>query len=285
MPAVPVDRVADFLPARRPDFTVPGPTALIVETRPHPQLPFVVLQMHEMLGLPIHLFHGESNRDFILNSPLAPLVKQKKLILSQLQRDDLSGPVYNALFTSPDFWEHVIGREKILVFQTDAVLCRHAKAMFKDILAFDYIGAGWGRARPEGICVDGGVGGLSLRDWGKTVDCTRRFPAKHWRGGEDTYFGFHIELIGGTVGKGQQPAKFASQYNFRFRSFGAHQMKKLHWAHQLLFLAYCPEAWRIFGPENLAAKRAISGVLRWTGLGRFGARILGLGRSVQDWEP
>jgi hypothetical protein len=146
-----------------------------------------------------------------------------------------------------------MGRGKVLVFQTDAVLCRLSEFLLSDFYMFDYIGSGWGRYRPEGIVVDGGNGGLSLRDWSRTIECIERFPPSNWRGGEDTYYCFHMDLIG-KVAKNLESHKFGSQNNFLYKSLGAHKVDKMRPLKQLLFLIYCPEGSRIVSRKRLVKK-------------------------------
>jgi hypothetical protein len=231
----------ETLPAAATERRVDGLSALILETRPHRNLPFVVRQVREIVGAPIQIVHGAANRGFILDSDIAGLVESGDVVLTALSCDSLSAELYNALFLTPEFWEHAIGRGKILVFQTDAVLCPRSKYRIDDFLDFDYIGAAWPRNRPVGLRIDGGVGGLSLRDWGRTVDALKRFPADDWIGGEDGYFGLHVEAIGGRVGKPRDCARFCTQFAFKERSFGIHKPTRMSAFDKFLLKRYCTE--------------------------------------------
>ena len=177
-----------------------------------------------------------------MSTNIANLVNEGKVYLTPLNVDGLNAVRYNALLLSKGFWEKVIGRRKILVFQTDAVSCDSSDYVVDDFISYDYLGSKWSRDRKFGIIADGGNGGLSLRDWEKTYSCLNRFPPEHWRGGEDDYFAFHVELIGGKVGKGKECAKFSTQHDFLYRSFGAHKISCLSKKDQKGFLNYCPEA-------------------------------------------
>jgi len=64
--------------------------------------------------------------------------------------------------------------------------------------------------RPIGMIIDGGNGGLSLRDWGEPVKSLERFSTRFWPGGEDGYFAFHMGLIGGRIGHCNECAKFST---------------------------------------------------------------------------
>ena len=109
-------------------------------------------------------------------------------------------------------------------------------------MCFDYIGSRWPRERPTGLVVDGGSGGLSVRDWQASVACLNTFPARQWVGGEDGYFSFHMALLGRNVAKAKDCERFSTQHFFRRKSFGAHQISQLPEKRRSAFLDYCPEA-------------------------------------------
>jgi len=215
---------------------------VIVETRKHPTLDIVVNNFINNTQCPIQIFHGKNNLDFIMSTSIAKLVHDGKVHLTQLNIDELCANKYNALFLSKRFWRNVRGRKKILVFQTDAISCSHSGYTINDFITYDYIGSKWPRQRPVGLIIDGGNGGLSLRDWKQTYDCLNRFPPEHWSGGEDGYFAFHIDLIGGKVGKGNDCAKFSTQHEFLYKSWGGHQIACLSKKAQANFLNYSEEA-------------------------------------------
>lgn len=198
--------------------------AAIVETREHPSLEYVVSQFANQLDIGIQIFHGDSNKEFITSSAIGELIDRGRVHLSSLATNELKPRAYNALLLSRSFWESLYGRKKILIFQTDALLRRNSDYTLVDFMQFDYIGTRWNRQRPVGIVAEGGCGGLSLRDWGLTMECIDRFPPKYWPGGEDGYYAFHLELMGANVAKEQDCAKFSTQSKFPARSFGTHQV-------------------------------------------------------------
>lgn len=240
-----------FLPAPQDLPHTTDLTGLIIETRPHPNLVFIVTLVSRLLGCPIHLVHGPDNRDFILNSPLAALIDDGRLYLTCLPDGRLNARSYNGLMLSPAFWHSVLGRGPILLFQTDAILCEKSAFTINDFLDCDYIGSAWRRRRPVGLVIDGGNGGLSLRNWPAIMDCLERFPPENWQGAEDEYFGFHTELAGWRVGKGEKPAQFSSEEQFFCKSFGGHQITNLRWLNRLRFMAYCPASRRLFSLRDI----------------------------------
>jgi len=215
---------------------------VIVETREHPALELVVNNFYSKLGLPIQIFHGIENRKFILSTSISDLISKGVVTLTPLDKSQLIASEYNALFLSRCFWEAVIGRRKILVFQTDAISCEDSDYTINEFMAYDYIGSKWPIKRPVGINIEGGNGGLSLRDWEKSIACLERFPPGAWVGGEDGYFAFHLDVMGGRVGREDECAKFSTQHEFLFNSFGAHKISSLDEKSREAFIAYCPES-------------------------------------------
>jgi hypothetical protein len=216
---------------------------VIVETRNHPDLAFVIHNFIDNTGFKVQLFHGTDNLDFILSTSIKALVDNGMVTLVELPLSALNEHYYNALFLNVNFWYSIQSRGKVLVFQTDSVVCSQSPFELSDFLHFDYIGAKWcNRLRPNGLVLDGGVGGFSLRDCQMSIDSLLRFPGDNWQGGEDDYFAFHIELIGGKVGNKKDCAKFCTQNSFLEKSFGAHQISNLNKVEQAKFLEYCPES-------------------------------------------
>lgn len=215
--------------------------AVIIETRPVPQLEYVIKNMSERSGLRVHVFHGADNKCILQSRHLASMRASGKLRQTELSTDTLNANEYNALVLSRGFWKHLSGRRKILFFQTDALCCANADYDLSDFLSYDYIGGSWPTDRPIGIRIHGGVGGFSLRDWGRCVEALERFPPEFWLGGEDGYFAFHLDLMGCRVADEQAMAKFGTQSFFHYRSFGAHRVQSLSAEDHSRFLEYCPE--------------------------------------------
>lgn len=235
-----------ILPAGDPDAPTADPVAVIVETRRHRDLPFVIAQVDRLLALRIQLYHGPENADLLAHPTLARLRAEGRLVATQLRDGRVAAPIYNGLFLCPEFWRTMIGRGKILVFQTDSLLCPRSPHRLGDFLEFDYIGGVWDRNRPIGLTIDGGSGGFSLRDWSKSVACLERFDPRDWQGGEDGYFGFHLPLVGGRVARMADCAAFCTQNIALFeRSFAVHQPLSLPRREKLRLLAYCPQSWRL----------------------------------------
>lgn len=216
---------------------------VILEARDHPLLAASVLNVYENLQVPIQIYHGPSSLQSIMASGVGQLVETGKVVLTQLEVDSLYPPdSYNAFVLSKEFWYSMRAREKILFFQTDAFLCNSSNYAVDDFVEFDYIGSWWDTKRPNNLMIKGGCGGLSIRDWKKSVECIERFPPEFWEGGEDTYFGFLMAVMGAKVGDETSCFQFCTQGEFRLESFGAHKISDLNPDDLEAFLEYCPEA-------------------------------------------
>jgi len=224
---------------------------VIIETREHPHLSYVIDNFIQLTGLSVQLYHGTKNIDFILSSKINQHIKDGKVILTDLKVDNLDAAHYNALFLTKSFWQSIHGRNKVLVFQTDSDICAQSDYTLDHFMDFDYIGSRWSlRRRRNGLILDGGVGGLSLRDYKKSLESVIRFPVNSlWEGGEDDFFAFHIELIGGKVGDDVACDQFCSQKRFNANSFGFHSLNDMDSETLSKFLQYCPQAKRMVNKE------------------------------------
>ena len=231
-------------------------SGLIVETRRHRNLESVILTVSKHLRVPILLLHGEGNRDLVRNSKrLQKLVSQRRLVTQELPVQKLTRADYNALFLSRKLWEATIPSEKVLVFQTDATLCRLSPYRIEEFWGFDYIGSYRPNPRPIGAHVNGGNGGLSLRSRSAMLASLEYGSPELWPGGEDDYFGSHIELIDGRVGDVNSQKAFSSQRVFERRSFGIHNPQGIGRGKFLLMLLYCPSALRCHRGTILRVQR------------------------------
>lgn len=116
--------------------------AVMVEPRIHQYLKPVIDNMLRNLNIniPIQIFHSSLNEKF-LNENYKELIDNNRIILTLLDKNNLTIPEYNLLLTSPNFWNK-IEKEHILIFQTDSCLCRHINTFdFTPYLDYGFIGA------------------------------------------------------------------------------------------------------------------------------------------------
>lgn len=247
--ADPIDKMAACAAPLPTRALTKDPLGVIVETRAHPLLEKVTRQVLAQ-GIPVQIFHGTQNADFVART-FAEDISAGRVHLTATDYATMGRADYNGLLMCRPFWEALIGRGKILIFQTDAMLCPASPFSLRDFLDFDYIGSAWGRARRRGIVVDGGNGGFSLRDWALSVAALDRFaPERWWAGGEDCYFAFHIELIGGRVAQTNEAARFGTQFWFLEKSFGSHKPQGLSFLGRAMFLSWHPEGRLLFPDQS-----------------------------------
>ena len=185
------DFISEELPALRrlgPIVVAPpgssANVALLIEPRCHPCLEHVIRNTMLLLnGTSSHplatesagtwqlqIFHGTANREY-LESFLSP-EERSRIQWVSLEVDNLSPLAHNELMCTHWLWRRAAA-ERVLVFQTDALLARDG---IDDFQKWDYIGAPW---RTDDMwCADkpwltsvGGNGGLSLRSRGRTLEC------------------------------------------------------------------------------------------------------------------
>lgn len=245
---------AGICPAPSSDALLHGLIGLIVETRRHRNLPFVVRQVVNRCNVPVQLVHGSNNAAFV-QLHLADLIATGQVLPTMLATERLNGSTYNGLFLSRAFWEVIRGRGKVFIFQTDSMLCRNSAHKLADFLDFDFIGSRRPRVVGCGLAFHGGNGGFSLRDWKRSTLALDRFEPERWPAGEDAFFPLFMEADGGRVARGEDSDRFCGQRWFEKGCLGLHKpnFRKLRLA--IAILSYEPGAWRLLPPiEKRLAK-------------------------------
>jgi hypothetical protein len=117
---------------------------VIVEPRCHKYLFNVIDNVIRMLDIPVILFHGTDNIDFI-NNMLNNYIENSKLILKPIVLNNkpvknLTIPDYNRFMCSYYLWNN-IEYENILIFQTDSCVLNVDKDFINIFSKYDYVGA------------------------------------------------------------------------------------------------------------------------------------------------
>lgn len=114
--------------------------AVIIEPRKNDLLNIVIKNLiNKIPFLKIHIFHGNLNKNFIINNFYNEIFKNK-IILTNLKCDNLSVNEYNNLLTSKTFWEN-IDSENILIFQIDSLICNFNINLINKLSDYGFIGA------------------------------------------------------------------------------------------------------------------------------------------------
>ena len=117
--------------------------AVIVETREHKALPFVLKNVMSVLPneWELQIFHGLSNRDYVIESTRE---LNRQIHFSNLQIDSISAVDSSLeIMLTNNFWNQVVG-ETVLYFECDTMLCVNSEMSVEDFEHFDYIGGYWG---------------------------------------------------------------------------------------------------------------------------------------------
>jgi hypothetical protein len=123
--------------------------AIIVETRKHKALPFVLNNVMSILpkDWSLQIFHGISNLDYIeeviekdnfLNN-IKDKIVFNNLNIESITADDSSLDI----MLTEKLWGEVVG-EVVLYFECDSMLCAESEYKVSDFEHFNYIGGYWG---------------------------------------------------------------------------------------------------------------------------------------------
>lgn len=195
--------------------------AVILESRPFFFLPMVLKNTMYFLGPDwnLHVLCGEMSETFIRQSVAGWNVRVLKV--NNLYRTPVS--VYNSILTSSQFWE-LFPEEKILIFQTDSLLCGHNIGEFLD---YDFIGAPAVRFDEHFIA----NGGLSLRTRLRMLECLARQSAGTET--EDIYFTRLMRELPAKMPDFQTACRFALESVYTTHPVGVHGTDKCYHSMQI----------------------------------------------------
>ena len=120
--------------------------AVIVETREHEALPFVLNNVMSILpdGWGLQIFHGSNNLEYVKKVTDTELLNGKEITYTDLKIDSISADDSSLeIMLTEDFWNKVVG-ETVLYFECDTMLCPNSEYKVEDFEHFDFIGGYWG---------------------------------------------------------------------------------------------------------------------------------------------
>jgi len=120
--------------------------AVIVETREHKALPFVLNNVMSILpdGWGLQIFHGSNNLEYVKKVTDTELLNGKEITYTDLKIDSISADDSSLeIMLTEDFWNKVVG-ETVLYFECDSMLCPNSEYKVEDFEHFDFIGGYWG---------------------------------------------------------------------------------------------------------------------------------------------
>ena len=193
-----------------------GKTALILETRKHKALEFVLNNFMTNISdeWSFLLFCGNLNEDFCKD--ILSRVDTDRIQLINMGVDTMTWSEYNRYFSTDLTFYSYIPTEIFLVFQTDSMIFSKYKENINDFLKYDYVGAPWNNDRFGGV----GNGGLSLRRKSKMLEIIE--TVNYLGEAEDIYFcnNMLVELYRPTM---EEAKHFSVEEVFHPTSFGCHK--------------------------------------------------------------
>lgn len=228
--------------------TITTKAMIIIEPRKHPLLRKVIENFDEHMdpSWNLYVYHGESSakyaRECVRN------VTKRKVILLPLGSDNMTSTDYNKLFKKKHFWD-TVNAEKILVFQTDSVLCGKSKKTINDYSDYDYIGCSYDNktiGTKMFIHWDPkyefyGIGGLSFRNKSFMIDCINNNPGIPDDFPEDMFFSQCVARSKNRPPSAKVLNQFCTQFVYNENSFAAHKTN-IDLKNKDEFYGYCPEA-------------------------------------------
>ena len=120
--------------------------AVIVETREHKALPFVLNNVMSILpdNWGLQIFHGSNNLEYVKKVTDTELLNGKEITYTDLKIDSITADDSSLeIMLTEDFWNKVVG-ETVLYFECDTMLCPNSEYKVEEFEHFDFIGGYWG---------------------------------------------------------------------------------------------------------------------------------------------
>lgn len=195
----------------------PPYTAVIIETRKHKALEFVLRSFLSTIDAPLLLFCGNLNMTFceeLIAGPLHHYSDRVRIVSMGI--DTMTWNEYNRYVSTNLSFYNEIQTEHFLLFQTDTMLFPRYKDHINEFFQYDYVGAPWNNERFGGV----GNGGLSLRRKSTMLEIMNRVP--YYGEPEDVYFCNNnlVYLHRPTM---EQAKRFSVEEVFHPQSFGCHR--------------------------------------------------------------
>lgn len=198
---------------------------VVVETRKSQSraLRITIKSILEKINAPLTLICGDQN--VIDTCDIMQSLKCETYKILRLKENIKCAKDYNELLMSFDFWNNICKSQKILVFQADSAICKRSDFKINDFQHFDYIGGQWKINRPCGLNIYGGSGGFSLRDRKLSLQALKLYGNVPWQFGEDGFYGFFIDVLGGVVAREAEIDRFCSEKQWKEGCFAVHKLR------------------------------------------------------------
>lgn len=230
-----------------PSIPSDRPMAVIIETTMIPNLIPVMLHFASVLGPAwgMVLFTLKENWVEPLSAPFQRLQDAGRVEVRFLPTETQltnSGSVSRFL-TSPWMWEQMSSARRVLLFQSDSILCSRSEAQVDDYFKYDLVGAPIAEQYGQGF-----NGGLSLRNPRAFLNITRSVDfAASGHEFEDQYFYTELKKAGAELPTVEAAMPFAVETMYYETPLGYHQPQRWQAAKMANIEEWCPEVKMLIG--------------------------------------
>lgn len=223
------------------------PKAVIIESNMIPNLIPVMLHFATVLGPAwgMVLFTIKENWVEPLSAPFQRLQDEGRVEVRFLPEGTKladSGSVSRFL-TSPWVWEQVADARRVLLFQSDSILCTRSEERVEDYFRYDLVGAPIAEQYGQGF-----NGGLSVRNPRVFLNVTRSVDfASSGHEFEDQYFYAELKKAGAELPTVEAAMAFAVETIYYETPLGYHQPQRWQAAKMANIEEWCPEVKLLIG--------------------------------------
>lgn len=220
---------------------------VIIETSVTPNLIPLMLHFLTVLGpsWTIVLFTLESTWRMPASPALRRAIEHKQIEIRFLPADTVlnnSGAVSNFL-TGPWLWAQLLSAPRVLLFQTDSVICSNSDITVESFFDYDFLGAPIASAYGQGY-----NGGLSLRNPKLFLEITQTSDFKTSGDSfEDQWFYKEVKKRGGALPVEDVAKTFSVETIYYERPLGYHQPQRWQKDHMSQIENWCPEVKMLIG--------------------------------------
>lgn len=223
------------------------PKAVIIESSMIPSLIPVMLHFAAVLGPAwgMVLFTLKENWVEPLSAPFQRLQDEGRVEVKFLpEKTKLSDSASVSRFlTSPWVWEQLSDAKRVLLFQTDSILCSRSEEKVEDYFKYDLVGAPIAEQYGHGF-----NGGLSVRNPRVFLNITRTVDfATSGHEFEDQYFYTELQKAGAEMPSVEAAMTFAVETLYYETPLGYHQPQRWQAANMPNIEEWCPEVKMLIG--------------------------------------
>lgn len=228
-------------------LTPESPRAVIIESTVIPNLIPIMLHFATVLGPSWGMILFTLQDRWI--EPLSPAFQRHlasgRIEVRFLPKDAelTSSQAVSRFLTSPWLWEQVVRAKRVLLFQTDSILCSKSMAAVEDYFQYDFVGA-----PIDPIYGQGYNGGLSIRNPKVFLQVTQEVDYESsGQGFEDQFFYLELKKRGVEMPPEEVAKTFAVETVFYETPLGYHQPQRWQAERMQDIEEWCPEVKMLIG--------------------------------------